>query len=35
MGSGVVTAPVSVETMLHWAKAKLAEDPALFIAAIG
>ena len=35
MGDGVVTAPVSVETMLHWAKAKLAEDPSLFIAAIG
>ena len=35
MGDGVVTAPVSVETMLGWAKAKLAEDPALFIAAIG
>lgn len=35
MGSGVVTAPVSVEKMLAWAKAKLAEDPALFIAAIG
>ena len=35
MGGGVVTAPVSVETMLGWAKAKLAEDPALFIAAIG
>ena len=35
MGDGVVTAPVSVETMLRWAKAKLAEDPALFIAAIG
>lgn len=35
MGAGVVTAPVSVETMLRWAKAKLAEDPGLFIAAIG
>ena len=35
MGDGVVTAPVSVETMLQWAKGKLAADPALFIAAIG
>lgn len=35
MGDGVVTAPVSVEAMLSWARAKLAEDPALFIAAIG
>ena len=35
MGDGVVTAPVSVETMLHWAKAKLSDDPTLFIAAIG
>ncbi len=35
MGGGVVTAAVSVETMLTWAKTKLAEDPALFIAAIG
>ena len=35
MGDGVVTAPVSVEAMLSWAKKKLAEDPALFLAAIG
>ena len=35
MGGGVVTAEVSVADMLAWAKAKLAEDPALFIAAIG
>ena len=35
MGDGVVTAPVSVETMLTWAREKLAEDPALFLAAIG
>ena len=35
MGDGVVTSPVSVETMLTWAEEKLAEDPALFIAAIG
>ena len=35
MGDGVVTAPVSVETMLAWAKNKLAEDSTLFIAAIG
>ena len=35
MGAGVITAPVSVETMLTWAKTKLAEDPALFLAAIG
>ncbi len=35
MGDGVVTAPVSVEAMLTWAKSKLAEDPTLFIAAIG
>ena len=35
MGDGVITAPVSVENMLTWAKSKLAEDPALFIAAIG
>ena len=35
MGNGVVTAPVSVSEMLAWAKAKLAEDDSLFIAAIG
>ena len=35
MGDGVVTAPVSVSEMLAWAKAKLNEDSALFIAAIG
>jgi homoserine dehydrogenase len=35
MGDGVVTAPVSVSKMLSWAKEKLAEDPALFLAAIG
>ena len=34
MGDGVVTAPVSVAEMLTWAKAKLAEDSALFLAAI-
>ena len=34
MGGGVVTAPVSVETMLAWAKTKLAEDSALFLAAM-
>lgn len=35
MGDGVVTAPVSVSEMLSWAKSKLTEDSALFIAAIG
>ena len=35
MGDGVVTAPVSVSEMLAWAKAKLNEDSALFLAAIG
>ena len=35
MGNGVVTSPVSVSEMLTWAKAKLAEDDSLFIAAIG
>ena len=34
MGDGVVTEPVSVEKMLSWAKAQLAADPALFIAAV-
>ena len=34
MGNGIVTAPISVEAMLRWAKTKLAEDPALFLAAI-
>jgi len=34
MGEGVVTAPVSVEQMLRWAKDKLADDPTLFIAAM-